>query len=300
MRLRFAIPAFVAASALLVTGCGGSSANTAPTPLGNDKMLIATVGASNDSIDIIGSDGVARVGVISAESDAPAISQDRTSMAFVRKVGGKDQIFVASIDGSGATQITNGSFKDGSPTFSPDGSKIYFIRDTDGAGSSQICSITIPGGVVTQITTPSNGGLPHNFSPTVSPDGTKLAFMQSPLGGSGTIVVANADGTNQVSISATGGTSPSWSPDGTKIAFSNAGVITVMNADGTNKTPVSTGTNDNNPTWSPDGSQIAFHSVRSVDGFTLQIFRVSAGGGTEAHVTSDQAHPAFDARWSRN
>lgn len=291
--------AFVTAVTTILIGCGGSSA-TNSSSLPNDRMLIVTEGSVNDSVDSIGSDGLTRSGIVTSESDSPALSQDRLKMAFVRKVSGKDQIFVAPIDGSTATQITDGTFNDSSPTFSADGNTIVFVRDIDGAGNSQIFSVPVIGGTVTQITSPTAGTLPHNFSPVLSPDGTKLAFMQSPLGGSGTIMVSNADGTNAVSISGTGATSPAWSPNGAKIAYSNAGVITVMNADGTGKTAISTGTNDNHPTWSPDGSQIAFHSVRAADNFTLQVFRVSSSGGTETHITSDQANPAFDARWSRN
>ncbi len=286
-------------AALSLSGCGGSLA-TGVAPLASSEMLITTVGSSNDFVDSIGSDGTLRTTLVSSESDTPAISRDRLKIAYTKKVGGKDQIFVAAIDGSEVAQVTDGAFNDSSPTFSADGMTIVFVRDLDGAGNSQIFSIPVGGGAVTQLTSPTAGTLPHNFSPVLSPDGTKLAFMQSPLGGSGTIMVANADGTNAVSISSTGATDPAWSPNGTKIAYSQSGVITVMNADGTGKVAISTGTNDSHPTWSPDGTQVAFHSVRAADNFTLQVFRVSASGGAEMHVTSDQTKPAFDARWSRN
>ena len=57
---------------------------------------------------------------------SPAFSPDGKSVAFVRAVKGKGQIFILPLDGGEAWQLTDETYGAGSPKFSPDGSKILF------------------------------------------------------------------------------------------------------------------------------------------------------------------------------
>ena len=102
--------------------------------------------------------------------------------------------------------------------------------------------------------------------PSLSPDGKKLAFWRYD-GDSGSIYIANADGSGRVTQLATRGYQPAWSPDGRKLAY-GCGGICIVNIDGTGLTrltpaaPVSRDRDicirDSDPAWSPDGSKIAF------------------------------------------
>ena len=60
-------------------------------------------------------------------------------------------------DGSGQTQITNNSTLDGTPTWSPDGSKIVFHRII--GGLNQVFVMNPDGSGQTQLTTPPGHNL---------------------------------------------------------------------------------------------------------------------------------------------
>lgn len=62
-----------------------------------------------------------------AESASQAtFSPDGKTIAFVRAIKGKAQIFIMPLDGGEAWQLTNSKYGASSPSFSPDGSKILF------------------------------------------------------------------------------------------------------------------------------------------------------------------------------
>jgi len=124
-----------------------------------------------------------------------------------------------------------------------------------------------------------------------------LFTVQTPSTG-GDVIVANADGSNRLSL--TGGvgfaSDPAWSPDGTKVAFSSIhtssgtgpGELYVVNADGSDLHAVTSGAPTGhfrvNPTWSPDGSQLAYFEMNgSAD--SEDIWVVPAGGGTPRRLT---------------
>ena len=123
-------------------------------------------------------------------------------------------IYLINIDGSNRTQIiqTPSNFEDGDPVWSPDGSKITFIRCADANGfgcldtTSHLWGVNADGSNPTKLTdTPA-------YTHAWSPDGTKIIFGNAQSSG-GDLLVMNPDGSGLTNITNTDGRhehSPSW------------------------------------------------------------------------------------------
>lgn len=125
------------------------------------------------------------------------------------------EIFTMNADGSNQTRLTENTFQDSLPSWSPDGSKIAFTTNRDG-GDFEIYVMNADGSNPTRLTS-SPGEDAH---PMWSPDGSKITF-HSRRTGNLDIFVMNADGTDvtQVTDTPTFEYFPVWSPDGTRISF---------------------------------------------------------------------------------
>jgi Tol biopolymer transport system component len=123
--------------------------------------------------------------------------------------------------------------------------------------------------------------------------------------GSGTLVVANADGSNQRAIfegPATDNlTGPAWSPRGDLIAFGSGAFFrragtapaTLMSVrpDGTALRPLSDGTaNEGMPSWSSDGSKIVF---RAANGSTRGLYILDVETGLRRKLPSGSDRDTF-------
>jgi Tol biopolymer transport system component len=163
-------------------------------------------------------------------------------------------------DGSDLTNLTNTSIGHGElyPRWSPDGSKIAFVRNRD------IWVMNADGSDQTLLTDTAPSDNSSNWSPEWSPDGSKLVFHRDQWLGS-EIYIMDADGSNETRLTnnRTSDNEPVWSPNGTKIAFTNYrtgyGEIYTVNPDGSNLSRLTNNeSNDFSPIWRPDGTKIAF------------------------------------------
>src|SRR5215212_2465276 len=83
-------------------------------------------------------------------------------------------IWTVNPDGSEATKIPSTTEADRDPAWSPDGSKIAFVK-RDNSGRGDIYVMNPDGSGVTRLTEDPQ----PEFQPTWSPDGSKIAFVRS-------------------------------------------------------------------------------------------------------------------------
>ena len=210
-------------------------------------------------------------------------------------------------DSSGQTRLTSGH-EDWTPTWSPDGSTIYFSRVVEGKDKLGSYAFAWPlfrmrsdGSGSRQLTRPpaSDHGVCHE-SPSVSPDGRVIAFADFGECDRGIDVGISAiDPTGRpVPLTAyddvAGGFDPAWAPVGRRIAFATTGDdeqstgIGIARADRRNvmhRRPASA------PAWSPDGAWIAF--VRGVGKGAIWLVRPDGSGLRRLSSRRYDADPAW-------
>ena len=198
---------------------------------------------------------------------------------------------------------------DRSPAWSPDGSKLVFVRagrlyviGSDGSGLRRITRLR----------------LNRVVSPAWSPDGRSIAFVRGR-----TLYVMRSDGRAIRPIfkrDTTWVSHLSWSPDGKSIAFSltdetdydSRGSIVVIRSTGGGLRYVTDGritdgsadpgsdTDDYEPDWSPDGTRLAFTRLvwlcHSCD--QEEVFSVAADGSDVRWITTDTSFEAHRPSWS--
>jgi hypothetical protein len=204
-------------------------------------------------------------------------------------------IFVINADGTGGTQITSQASgpPDGMPAWSPDGSKIAFMRFT---GSYDVWVMNADGTGQANLTP----GTPawDDYQPNWSPDGHRIAFASN-RGGSFDVWSMSSDGSGPTRLTTDPGLDqqPAWAPTGSKIAFETSRNgrtdIYSMNYDGTAQTRL---TNDAAGDSSPDWQPIPFTGYARPKGASpARLSLVPAYAGCAAPNSAHGAPLAFGA-----
>ena len=236
-------------------------------------------------------------------SMSPAWSPDGTKIAFTRscsygsgRYDSDNQIFVMNADGSHQRRLTQDRENDTSPAWSPDGTKIAFVRSVYSPASGPGFGIFVMN---------ADGSrqrvLARNASvfgdPTWSSNGKQIAYVGI---GDATIYVMNSDGSAQRALTdAPDSDDPAWSPVANRIAFrrsfTNAddAAIYTMNPDGSAQRRL-THEDAGDPAWAPNGAKIAFASTR--DGDTYEIYAMNADGSAQTRLTHNSANDT-DPSW---
>jgi Tol biopolymer transport system component len=217
---------------------------------------------------------------------APSFSRDGKRIAF-QMAGSKDgsvqihELWVMNADGTHLKSLTSPTAFNGinNPTWSPDGTTIYFAAGQPNSDSLDIWSIRANGTGLHRLTDPDV--TPFAADPTVSPNGTQIAFVSyegtdangdpNPSG----IYVMATSGANPHRLTAPSTDfqqAPAWTPDGKSLLFtqlapdwatSNISHIYTMKSDGTGIRELTAGGFwDDDPIVSPDGTSVTFSRYR--------------------------------------
>jgi Tol biopolymer transport system component len=227
-------------------------------------------------------------------------------IAFVRRLGTVNQIYLVNIDvagaGSSPARLTSDAEAENYPSWSPDGRRVAYQRDFEGSG----IYVVNADGTGQRRLSPTPG---FDVTPSWSPDGSQLVYARlysapqpnhPPLTD---IRVMNADGTGDHAILA--GTvfsvEPRWSVNDQIVFMSlmKGGnlEIFVINVDGTGVRQLTDGSTNADPVWSPDGCRITFGSDRQ-GGNKLNIFAMNADGTGQEQLTHfDVPDEAGDTNW---
>jgi WD40-like Beta Propeller Repeat/Bacterial Ig-like domain (group 2) len=120
------------------------------------------------------SDTLRQVLADSFDNIQPALSPDRTRIAYSSNRGGSYDLYLMDADGGNGRRLSTDPGVEGEPVWTPDGTRLVYSATPKG-GLSQIYSLR-PDGKPPQALTALPGS---NLSPTVSADGTRLAFVST-------------------------------------------------------------------------------------------------------------------------
>jgi Tol biopolymer transport system component/DNA-binding winged helix-turn-helix (wHTH) protein len=156
-----------------------------------------------------------------------AISPDGQYAVYVTHDAGRQSLWLRQI-ATDATQqiIAPAPLRYYGVSFSRDGSHIIYARaESDKDTVRGLYSVAVLGGVPEKLLSDLD------WCPSFSPDGSQLTFVRnSDSGNESTLMIANADGSNERKLASRGAaepyTYPAWSPDGRVIAASAGNVET--------------------------------------------------------------------------
>ena len=204
-------------SGQLVPAFGGISGTN--LEFSKDKKWVAYVSVPDGALWRSAVDGSQRLQITSPpmHAGAPHWSPDGKQIAFVgSREGSPYRIHVASFDGGGLKQVTNGEGgKDGDndPSWSPDGASLAFGPANAAPASIRVVDLKT-GGV---LALPGSEGM---WSPRWSPDGRFIAGLSA----SGwKIVLYDLQTHKQSELSSVESGYPSWSPDGESLFYETSG-----------------------------------------------------------------------------
>ena len=149
-----------------------------------DGSLLAS-GGLDDEVYLGGipgagtSSGPLMVGDVSPVGDAPLtytpVESSNGVIAFSSYRDGESKIFTINADGSGLVRVSTSRFRDTRPAWSPDGTRIAFVRRTSHS-DHEIFVMNADGKMVTRLTNRPDS---VESQPAWSPDGSRIAFISN-------------------------------------------------------------------------------------------------------------------------
>ena len=251
-----------------------------------DRIVFTAKGQGGRDLYILDlkSKRVTPVGRTPAYEGDPSFSPDDKSILYVAGVPGDraDHIFVRALDGSAPRQITADDYNDSAPAFSPDGSRIVFVRHheyrwgglaSSWGGDTEVYLVNADGTQQRRLT-----NLGSVVNPLFTPDAKAVIFMgwteptppqQHAVATDIYLMPINEGQSPRKLRIITGYTAAycSLSPDGKRMVLSShRGPIRLINMDGSGLSPIGpTDLRGLKTVFAPDGKHLFFLSARGED-----------------------------------
>jgi len=245
-------------------------------------------------------EGTTILGNAALSAVGPVFSPDGQLIALrvERDTGHPAGIYVSDPQSGDLLQKTNDA-SDGSPTWSPDGQNLAFVRS--GSNGRAIYLLPLKGGAERMLTV--LGGESSQNDLDWSPDGRSIAFTGTTPGGSSPLYAGSLASEDRPALTAPTGKDQDWgpayAPDGKRLAFvrtreadHSENVFLVAPGHGSaEQLTFGGGHIQGPPAWTSDGRWILYSSTQSGE---ARLWRVpSAGGSAEivAGVSTPSWHP---------
>ena len=211
-------------------------------------------------------------------------------MAFVAFKNGQWDLYSINPDGSLPHRLTNTTFEETDPSYSPDGSKLAFASRRN--NNWDIYVLDLRTGQETRLTTNPH----YDGAPTWRPDGEAIAFESYRNGSLDIWQVGLADDSAPESLTPntpeSGEFSPAYSPNGAAIAFAGwrAGStdLYLLDTDSGEVTQLTDSrTAETRPAWHPNGQTLAYVHDDKGDReiYSLDVENPPLDGGAVKHIT---------------
>lgn len=217
-----------------------------------------------------------------------------TRIAYVRRRGRAEELWLSDYDGEGAAQLTHDGSLALSPAWAPWGTEICFTTYKRGNPDLYLFDLT-RGGSYPFSTRPG-----PNSAPSYSPDGKWIACTLYKDGNAEIYLISrDAQNLRRLTRNDRIDTSPCFSPTGQQIVFTSdrtgSPQVYLMDADGLNQHLLTTeGTYNDSPQWSPKGDRICY-AARHEGVFDVVV--MGADGSNPVQITYGAGHNE-NPRWS--
>lgn len=234
-----------------------------------------------------------------------AVTSERIAFQGPSGSGQGGEIYSMRPDGTDLVRLTNNTWSDLDPDWSPDGTRIAFTSTGPANDPTAIYVMDWDGTDLVQVTT----HLAPDWDPHWSPDGQWIVFhsFRDRPGDLSTVYKIRPDGTGLTRLTTHPGVDgyPDWSRDGTEIVFASGrdtgerANLYLMDANGSNATALTRGPDaDIQPAWSPAADRIVFSREDGDPDLRNDIWAIDASGANPTQLTATPSSNNQDPDWS--